>query len=81
MAKHDSMREWAEGSYDVSTGRAASSVQEAGSGSKGNHTTRVSSQIEEASKGGVGGAPGTSAMNRSGAADPGRRKWGGSKLP
>ncbi len=77
----DSLRDWSEPSYDVKTGRSASSIQEVGTGSKGNHTTAVSAQIGAASASGVNGAPGTSAMNRSGSADSGRRKWGGSKLP
>ena len=68
-------------SYDVRTGRSASSLQEEGTGSKGNHTGSVSAQIGSASAGGQKGAPGTSAMNRSGSADSGRNKWGGSSLP
>jgi len=76
-----SLRDWAAPSYDRRTGRAASSLEEAGTGARGNHTTAVATQIEEASAGGVGGAPGVSALNRSGSADPGRRKWGGSELP
>lgn len=81
MAKHDSLRDWAEGSYDVKTGRSASSIEEAGGGRKGNHTTDVSTQIGETMTGGHNGAPGVSALNRSGSADGGRNKWGGSKLP
>ncbi len=73
MAKHDSLRDWAEGSYDVKTGRSASSIEEAGGGRKGNHTTDVSTQIGE--------TKGVGALNRSGSADGGRNKWGGSKLP
>ena len=73
MAKHDSLRDWAEPSYDVKTGRSASSLQEAGDGSKGNHTTSVSTQVGETA--------GISSQNKSGSADSGRRKWGGSKLP
>ncbi len=69
----DTLRDWSEPSYDVKTGRSASSVQEAGTGSKGNHTTSVSAQI--------GATAGVGAMNKSGSADSGRRKWGGSKLP
>jgi hypothetical protein len=79
--KFDSLRDWAEPSYDVKTGRAASSIEEAGTGSRGNHTTAVSAQISEATKSGHGGAPGTAAMTKSGSADPGRRKHGGSRLP
>ena len=71
--KHDSLRDWAEPSYDVTTGRAASSIQESGTGSKGNHTTNVSAQ--------KGAASGVGALNKSGSADSGRNKWGGSKLP
>lgn len=73
MAKHDSLRDWAEPSYDVKTGRAASSIEEAGTGHKGNHTTDVSAQLGE--------TKGVEALNRSGSADGGRNKWGGSKLP
>ncbi len=69
----DTLRDWSEPSYDVKTGRAASSLQEAGTGAKGNHTTKVSAQI--------GATAGVGAMNKSGSADPGRRKWGGSELP
>ncbi len=81
MAEKDTLRDWAEPSYDVKTGRSASSLQEAGTGSKGNHTSNVSAQKGEAKAGGVNGAPGVSAMNKSGSADPGRRKWGGSDVP
>lgn len=80
MAKHDSLRDWAEPSYDGTTGRSASSLQEAGTGSKGNHTTNVTTQLDQAKRPGVNGAPGTKAMDRSGSADSGRNKWGGSKL-
>ena len=73
-----SLRDWAEPSYDVSNGRSASSLQAAGNGSKGNHTGNVSDQIGTANRGGEKGAPGVSALNRSGSGDPGRRKWGGS---
>lgn len=74
------LRDWACPSYDVSTGRSASSMQEAGTGSKGNHTTRVSTQQDETHAGGQKGAPGVTGMNRSPSADPGRRKMGGSLL-
>ncbi len=69
----DSLRDWAEPSYDVKTGRSASSLQEAGTGSKGNHTTDVSTQVGE--------TRGISSQTKSGSADKGRRKWGGSELP
>ncbi len=69
----DTLRDWSEPSYDVKTGRAASSLQTAGTGSKGNHTTDVSAQI--------GATKGISSQNKSGSADKGRRKWGGSELP
>lgn len=71
--KHDSLRDWSEASYDVKTGRSHSSIEEAGQGSRGNHTTSVSAQI--------GAAKGVESQNKSGSADPGRNKWGGSKLP
>ena len=76
-----SLRDWSAPSYDVNTGRSASSLEEMGTGSKGNHTTRVSAQIEESMGGGKAGAPGVGAMNKSGSADSGRRKMGGSDLP
>lgn len=79
--KGGSLRKWSQDSYDVKTGRSASSLEEAGSGSRGNHTTDVQTQIGAAEGKGVNGAPGVSAMNKSGSADPGRRKWGGSDLP
>lgn len=72
MAKN-TLRDWSEPSYDVKTGRSASSIEEAGTGRKGNHTTDVSAQI--------GATKGVGALNKSGSADPGRRKWGGSDLP
>ena len=78
--KKGTLRDWDCPSYDVNTGRSASSLQEAGTGSKGNHTTRVSTQIDEANGKGRNGAPGVSAMNKSGSADSGRRKWGGSDV-
>lgn len=79
--KHDSLRDWAEPSYDKRTGRSASSLESAdGGGRKGNHTTEVADQVEETMNGGQNGAPGVSAMNRSGSADPGRNKWGASKV-
>jgi hypothetical protein len=67
------LRDWAEPSYDGKTGRAASSLQEAGTGSKGNHTTNVTAHLDQ--------AKGVGALNKSGSADGGRNKWGGSKLP
>lgn len=74
------LRDWACPSYDVRTGRSASSLQAEGTGSKGNHTTSVSAQKGSANGAGVNGAPGVSAMNESGSADKGRRKWGGSDV-
>lgn len=74
------LRDWAADSYDVSTGRSASSLQADGTGSKGNHTSNVSSQKGASSAGGQKGAPGTAGLNRSGSADSGRRKWGGSEV-
>ena len=79
--KHDSLRDWAEPSYDVKTGRSASSLMPAGTGSRGNHTTDVQDQIRDAHGSGHGGAPGTDAMNKHGSADGGRNKWGGSHVP
>lgn len=67
MAK--TLRDWACPSYDTKTGRAASSLNEAGTGSKGNHTTSVGTQI-----------PSISGRNKSGSADSGREKDGGSDL-
>ncbi len=68
-----SLRDWACPSYDVKTGRSASSLQETGTGSKGNHTTSVADQ--------KGATAGVTAMDKSGSADTGRRKYGGSDLP
>ena len=69
----ETLRDWTQASYDVKTGRSASSLQESGTGAKGNHTTDVSTQL--------GATKGVGALNRSGSADKGRRKWGGSELP
>ena len=63
-----SLREWAEPSYSVSTGRAVSS-----SGGRAPGSGDASTQIGE--------AKGVGALDKSGSADPGRRKWGGSELP
>lgn len=76
MAK-GSLRDWAEPSYNKETGRPASSLEGGGAGGRGG-TARGSTQIDAAFGKGVNGAPGVSALNKSGSADPGRRKWGGS---
>lgn len=75
MAKRDNapLKKWSQDSYDTKTGRAASSLNEAGDGSRGNHTTSVSRQLEA--------TRGVEAMNKSGSHDGGRRKYGGSELP
>ena len=75
MAKRDNvpLKKWSQDSYDVNTGRSASSLEEAGEGSRGNHTTRVSRQLDA--------CRGVEAMNKSGSHDAGRRKYGGSDLP
>lgn len=70
------LRDWSEGSYSVKTGRAVSSV-----GGRAPGSGDASPQISAAEGKGVNGAPGVSALNKSGSADPGRRKWGGSDLP
>jgi hypothetical protein len=64
------LRNFAMPSYDRTTGRSASSLQEQGTGAKGNHTANVGAQI-----------PTISNRDRSGSADPGRNVMGGSKLP
>jgi hypothetical protein len=69
-----SLRDWAEPSYSVANGRAVSSVGGNAPGSGG-----ASKQIPGG--GGMNGAPGIGSQDRSGSADPGRRKWGGSELP
>lgn len=71
-----SLRDWAEPSYSVRTGRAVSSV-----GGRAPGSGDASTQMGEANTGGQNGAPGVSAMNKSGSADKGRRKFGGSELP
>ncbi len=68
--------DWAGANYSVKTGRAVSSVGMRAPGSEG-----ASGQVGAASGKGVNGAPGVSAMDRSGSADSGRNKWGGSTLP
>jgi hypothetical protein len=75
MAK-GTLRDWAEASYSVKTGRPVSSTGGKVPGSEG-----ASTQINEANGKGRNGAPGVSAMDKSGSADPGRRKWGGTELP
>ena len=76
MAGKGSLRDWACPSYSPTTGRAVSS-----NGGKAPGSGNASTQMGEASKGGQNGAPGVSALNKSGSADSGRRKWGGSELP
>jgi hypothetical protein len=71
-----SLRDWAEPSYSVKTGRAVSS-----NGGRAPGSGDASTQIREANAGGRNGAPGVSALDKSGSADRGRRKWGGSELP
>lgn len=63
-----SLRDWAEPSYSVSTGRSASSNGGSVPGA-GDASTQL------------GAAKGVGAMDKSGSADSGRRKWGGSELP
>lgn len=70
---------WAGRNYSKTDGRPASSIEEGGKGGKGG-TRDAQSQMEAAKGGGVNGAPGVSAMNKSGSADSGRRKWGGQDL-
>ena len=76
MAKGTSLRDWSRASYSVSNGRAVSSNGGNAPGSGG-----ASAQIDSANGKGVNGAPGVSSMNKSGSADPGRRRMGGSELP
>lgn len=68
MAK-GTLRDWAEPSYNATTGRPASQLEAGGAGGKGG-TAQGQTQI--------GATKGVSAMDKSGSADPGRRKWGGS---
>jgi len=65
------LRDWSVGSYDNTTGRAKSSLSEGRQ--DGEH-------IGAAKAGGQNGAPGVSAQNKSGSADTGRRKMGGSTV-
>lgn len=74
-----SLRDWAEPSYNVSNGRGASSLKSGGAAGMGG-TAAGNAQKGAPMSGGVGGAPGVSAMDKSGSADPGRRKWGGSEV-
>jgi hypothetical protein len=69
------LREWAFPSYGVKYGRAASSV-----GGSAPGAGDASKQMPTG-KGGVNGAPGIDSQDRSGSADMGRNKWGGSELP
>ena len=71
-----SLRDCADPAYSVKTGRAVSS-----NGGKAPGSGDASTQMGEANAGGQNGAPGVSARNKSGSADKGRRKWGGSDLP
>lgn len=66
------LRNWSTPSYDNTTGRAKSSLSDGGK----TDTTH----IDAAKGGGRNGAPGVSAMDKSGSADPGRRKMGGSMV-
>jgi hypothetical protein len=79
---HDnSLRDWADHSYDVLTGRSASSIEGPGPGRRGNHTTDVQSQITAAHGKAEGrNNPGVEAMNKSGSGDPGRRKYGATDI-
>lgn len=67
---------WSCASYSVRTGRQVSSVGGKVPGSEG-----ASAQIDATHGKGVNGAPGVSALDKSGSADSGRHKWGGSELP
>lgn len=67
---------WSCASYSVRNGRQVSS-----NGGKVSASGGASAQIDAAKTGGKNGAPGVSAMNKSGSADTGRHKWGGSDLP
>ena len=80
MAGKGSLRDWYESSYGNANGRALSSVGGSAPGSKEGGDSR-SSKMATANAGGMNGAPGVSAQNKSGSADSGRRKWGGSELP
>lgn len=62
------LRDWSMGSYDKNNGRSHSSLNEAGS--PGNHCGTADNQM-----------PHISNRDRSGSADAGRNKMGGSKLP
>jgi hypothetical protein len=78
MAKDVPLRDWASSSYSSKTGKPASAFDPGTSKIEG-MTVKGNSQIDAARAPGSGkGNPGVSAMNKSGSADPGRRKWGGS---
>jgi hypothetical protein len=72
--KRGPMREWAAPSYDPRSGRAAaSSMEPRASYSFDGQPCHPSRQISATLTPGQGGAPGISAMNKSGSADPGRQ--------
>lgn len=72
------LRNWAEGSYSATTGRAAKSSEPARDSYSADGVVkpwRVSAQISEATGRAEGGAPNVSGMNRSGSGDPGRIRF------
>jgi hypothetical protein len=69
------MRQWSAPSYSQRDGRAASSVNDEGGSQEWSHARDVTDHVSDAIRPGVNGAPGTSAMSKSGSGDPGRRKW------
>lgn len=72
------LRDWASPSYNAETGKPASAF--AGKASIEGMKVSGNSQIAAARSGGSGhGNVGVSAMDKSGSADRGRRKWGGSE--
>jgi hypothetical protein len=74
------LRDWYVDSYGPTNGRALSSNGGNAPGSKEGGSSKAG-KMATANAGGQNGAPGVSAMNKSGSADPGRRKWGGTELP
>jgi hypothetical protein len=74
------LRDWNVPSYDPKSGRSASAFKHGSAFSADGLRINPSSQVDAARAGGVNGAPGTAAMSKSGSADPGRQKWGGSKV-
>jgi hypothetical protein len=72
------LRDWSCASYSPTTGRAAKSSMSARLTYDGGDVVKgwnVSAQISQTRNAGKGGAPGISAMDKSGSGDPGRVRF------